>query len=232
MLDAAPRAMNTFQERAMDLVTGPAARRAFNLDLEPAPLRDAYGRNPLGQNLLLARRLVEAGVRLVTVNAWCGRASSTDVLATQGWDHHGAAIQKCGIFDSGTFGLGFVLPRFDAALAAFLADLHQRGLLESTLVVVVGEFGRSPQISKNPYPGREHWPQCYSALVAGGGIRGGLVHGASDRMGAYPASGKVVPEELAATILRQLGIDPAARFGPDGFSFRASDGEPIGAILG
>src|SRR5262249_57225712 len=92
---------------------------------------------------------------------------------TQGWDHHGAAVQKCGIFSTGQFGLGLVLPRFDQALSALLEDLGQRGLLSETLVVVVGEFGRTPRVTSSPYPGRDHWPACYSALLAGGGIRGG-----------------------------------------------------------
>src|SRR6266542_2981010 len=184
----AAQAMRRFQERAVELVTGPAARQAFDLGREPERLRDRYGRHPLGQNLLLARRLVEAGVRLVTVNAWAGvpRPGEGFVYSpsfTQGWDHHGAAVQKCGIFSTGQFGLGLVLPRFDQALSALLEDLGQRGLLSETLVVVVGEFGRTPRVTTNPYPGRDHWPACYSALLAGAGVRGGLVHGASDRIG-------------------------------------------------
>jgi hypothetical protein len=229
--DAGPRDLQRFRELAVDLVSGPRARQAFDLRQEPSAGRDRYGRHALGQNLLLARRLVEAGVRLVTVNAWCGRASKDDVLATQGWDHHGAAIQRCGIFDSGTFGLGFVLPRFDAALSALLEDLHVRGLLQRTLVVVVGEFGRTPRIASNPYAGRDHWPQCYSALLAGGGMRGGAVHGASDRLGAYPAKHPVSPEALGATIFHMLGIPPETRLGPDGFSFRVSNGGPIEALF-
>ena len=195
-------------------------------------MRDRYGRNPLGQNLLLARRLIEAGVRLVTVNAWCGRASTDDVLATQGWDHHGAAIQKCGIFDTGTFSLGFVLPRFDQAVSALLEDLVQRSLLDSTLVVVVGEFGRTPKIVKSPYAGRDHWPQCYSALLAGGGIRGGAVHGSSDKQGAYVKSHPVSPEDFGATLFHALGVAPEIRFGPDGFSQRVSEGQPIATLFG
>src|SRR5262249_58094814 len=115
---------------------------------EPAKLREGYGRHPRGENLRLARRLIEAGVRLVAVNAWAGvpRQGEGFVYSpsfTQGWDHHGAAIQKCGIFSAGQFGLGLVLPRFDQALSALLEDLGQRGLLGETLVVVVGEFGRT-----------------------------------------------------------------------------------------
>lgn len=220
-----------FQERAVDLVTRPEARQAFDLDREPQKLRDRYGRHPLGQNLLMARRLVEAGVRLVTVNAWCGRASTRDVLATQGWDHHGAEVQKCGIFDKGTFSLGFVLPRFDQAVSALLEDLDQRGLLASTLVVIVGEFGRTPKISRSPYTGRDHWPQCYSALIAGGGVGGGVVYGRSDKHGGYVHDHPVSPADLGATIFHALGIPPQTRYGPDGFSLRVSDGEPIAALF-
>ena len=221
-----------FQERAVELVTSPEARGAFDLAREPDAVRERYGRHVLGQNLLLARRLVEAGVRLVTVNAWCGRASASDVLATQGWDHHGAEIQKCGIFDTGTFSLGFVLPRFDQALSALLDDLHQRGLLETTLVVVVGEFGRTPKIVKSPYAGRDHWPQCYSALLAGAGIRGGAVFGSSDKHGGYVKSLPVSPEDFGATLFHSMGIAPHTRFGPDGFTEQVSSGTPIPELFG
>jgi hypothetical protein len=220
------------QAKALELISSRAAQAAFDLKQEADATRDRYGRHVLGQNLLMARRLVEAGVRLVTVNAWCGRASTADVLATQGWDHHGAEIQKCGIFDKGTFSLGFVLPRFDEALSALLADLKDRGLLASTLVVVVGEFGRSPKIAKNPYPGRDHWPQCYSALIAGAGIRGGALYGASDKHGAFVQEKPVSPADLAATMFHALGIPPETRYGPDGFSLRVSDGEPMASLFG
>jgi hypothetical protein len=229
---AAAAGFRRFQEQALDLVTGPDARRAFDLTDEADATRDRYGRHAFGQNLLMARRLVEAGVRLVTVNAWCGRASTDDVLATQGWDHHGAEVQRCGIYDSGTFGLGFVLPRFDQGLSALLDDLAGRGLLESTLVVVVGEFGRTPRVDSNPFPGRDHWPQCYSALFAGGGVRGGAVHGASDAQGGYVRNRPVSPEDFGATLFHALGIPPETRFGPDGFSERVSDGQPVRELFG
>lgn len=219
--------MRRCQERALDLVTGPAARSAFDLGQETDAARESYGRHPLGQNLLLARRLIEAGVRLVTVNAWLGVPEGEKFLVTQGWDMHGAEVQKCGIFSTSTFGLGFALPRFDQAVAALLADLDARGMLESTLVVIVGEFGRTPKIASNPYPGRDHWPNCYSALLAGGPIRRGLVHGASDKVGAYVEHHPVTPEAFHATLFHALGIAHDTRFGPDGFSQRISDGEPI-----
>jgi len=231
------RALRSYQERALDLITGPEARGAFDLSREPETVRERYGRHPLGQNLLLARRLIEAGVRLVSVNAWAGVPREGDGFVyspsfTQGWDHHGAAVQKCGIFSTGQFGLGLVLPRFDQALSALLEDLEQRGLLAQTLVVVVGEFGRTPKIANNPYPGRDHWPACYSALLAGAGVRGGLVYGASDRSGAYVKDNPVSPENFGATLLYALGIPPGTRLSPDGATQPASMGQPIGDLFG
>ena len=232
----ATNAMRRHHEQAVELVTGPQARRAFDLRCEPDRLRDRYGRHPLGQNLLLARRLVEAGVRLVTVNAWAGvpdpgKGFVYSPSFTQGWDHHGAEVQKCGIFSTGQFGLGFVLPRFDQALSALLEDLQNRGLLDETLVVVVGEFGRTPRVTSNPYPGRDHWPACYSALMAGAGVRGGLVYGASDRIGGYVKDRPVSPEDFAATIFAALGVAPATRLSPDGATLPVSAGEPISALF-
>jgi hypothetical protein len=230
-------AMRQCQERALELITGAAARHAFDLRREPAKVRERYGRHPLGQNLLLARRLIEAGVRLVSVNAWAGVPQEGQGFIyspsfTQGWDHHGAAVQKCGIFSTGQFGLGLVLPRFDQALSALLEDLSDRGLLEGTLVVVVGEFGRTPKVTANPYPGRDHWPACYSALLAGAGIRKGLVYGASDRIGAYVKDSPVSPENFGATILHALGIPPETRLSPDGATQPASMGQAIRDLLG
>jgi uncharacterized protein (DUF1501 family) len=228
---AATQAMRSYQRQAYQLVSSSQARKAFELHNEPMPVRDRYGRHPIGQNLLLARRLVEAGVRLITVNAWCGRACAEDFLATEGWDHHGVAGQVGGIFGNRSYGLGFMLPRFDQAVSALLDDLHQRGLLETTLVVVVGEFGRTPKVANNPFPGRDHWPHCYSALLAGGGVRGGCVVGASDKIGAFVARQPVSPQDFHATIYSSLGIPPHTRYGPDGFSLRASEGEPIPGLV-
>ncbi len=228
------RTMRSFQERAVELVTGPAARQAFDLEREPVGLRDRYGRNPFGQNLLLSRRLVEAGVRLVTVNAWVGYPAGEKFVHTQGWDMHGQ--DNCGIFSNGRYGLGFVLPRFDQAVAALLEDLEVRGLLESTLVVALGEFGRSPRIridgGDRSAPGRDHWSNCFTALAAGGGIKGGQVYGASDRTGAYPRDNPVRPEDFAATLYHALGIAPQTRLSPDGATLPVSTGEPITALFG
>jgi hypothetical protein len=234
---SAAAAMRRCQERAFDLITGPEARRAFDLSREPETLRDRYGRHPLGQNLLLARRLIESGVRLVSVNAWAGVPNKGEGYIyspsfTQGWDHHGAEVQKCGIFSTGQFGLGLVLPRFDQALSALIEDLDQRGLLQQTLVVVVGEFGRTPKISTKPYAGRDHWPSCYSALLAGAGAKPGLVHGASDKIGAYVKDAPVSPENFGATLLHALGVPPETRLSPDGATQPASMGHPIASLFG
>jgi hypothetical protein len=230
-------AMQRCRERALDLIAGPEARRAFDLGQEPDKVRERYGRHPLGQNLLVARRLVEAGVRLVAVNAWAGVPKEGEGFVyspsfTQGWDHHGAAVQKCGIFSTGQFGLGLVLPRFDQALSALLEDLESRRLLSQTLVVVVGEFGRTPKVTSNPYPGRDHWPACYSALLAGAGVRGGLVYGASDKIGAYVKDAPVSPEHFGATLFHALGVRPETRLSPDGATQPASTGQPVADLFG
>jgi hypothetical protein len=223
--------LRRMQERAFDLVSGPDARQAFDVDREPAAVRDRYGRHPLGQNLLLARRLIEAGVRLVSVNAWPGFPPGEKFVFTQGWDMHGVSIQGS-IFGTGQYGLGFALPRLDEAVSALLEDLEQRGLLQSTLVVMVGEFGRTPKIVNNPHPGRDHWPNCYSAMLAGGGIRGGMVYGASDKIGAYVDENPVTPEDFGATLFHALGVPPETRIGLDRFTQPVSAGQPILEILG
>jgi hypothetical protein len=213
------------------MVSGPEARQAFDLEREPEALRDRYGRHPLGQNLLLARRLVEAGVRLVSVNAWPGFPKGDKFVFTQGWDMHGVSIQGS-IFGTNQYGLGFALPRLDESVSALLEDVETRGLLETTLVVLVGEFGRTPKIVNNPHPGRDHWPHCYSALLAGGGIRGGMVYGASDRTGAYVDQDPVSPEDFGATLFHALAIAPETRLAADGFTRPASAGQPIRALFG
>jgi hypothetical protein len=218
------------RERAFELVTGPEARRAFDLSREPAKVREGYGRHPLGQNLLAARRLIEAGVRLVSVHAFTGFDGYTKwPPVVNVWDMHGAGGPPTSIFGNNTYGLPYVLPRFDQAVAALLEDLHQRGLLESTLVVAVGEFGRSPRINQ---VGRDHYPACYSALLAGAGVRGGAVYGASDRVAAFPKEDPVRPEDFAATLFHALGVPPETRLSPDGFTRPASTGRPILDLFG
>ncbi|AWM36291.1 hypothetical protein GobsT_59210 [Gemmata obscuriglobus] len=196
------------QGKALDLLLAPAVSTAFDLSREPAQVRDKYGRHPHGQSCLLARRLVEAGTRLVTVN-WPddGRAF---------WDTHGDNFPSLKTR---------LMPPADAAFAALLDDLTARGLLDETLVVWVGEFGRTPRVENG---GRQHWPRCYSAVLAGGGVRGGAVYGASDRIGADPASNPVSPADLTATVYHALGIDPATEIqDPTGRPWRVADGTPV-----
>src|SRR6185312_8966230 len=182
--------MDRLQARACDLLTSPAAQRAFQLEQEPARVRDAYGRNIYGQSLLLARRLVEAGTRLACIS-WAPDANAT-------WDTHGNNFGKL---------KNELLPPFDLGFARLLSDLTDRGLLERTLVVVMGEIGRTPKI--NGGAGRDHWEFCYSVLFAGGGTKGGFVYGASDKRGAYPSECPVTATDVVATIYSALGIDPA-----------------------
>jgi hypothetical protein len=216
-----------FQEQAFDVLTRPQVLQSFNLERESPKVRDRFGRHPLGQNLLLARRLVEGGVRLVSINAWMGISPGFGMASNATWDMHGGVQGVDSIFGKGTYGLGFAMPRLDQAVVALLDDLQQRGLLQDTLVVLVGEFGRTPKVSTNGAPGREHWPTCYSALIAGGGIRGGAVYGASDRIGAYVQDHPVTPEDFGATLFHALGVPPQTRLSPDGATRPASTGEPI-----
>jgi uncharacterized protein (DUF1501 family) len=173
-------------------------KQAFDLSSEPETVRNKYGRTTYGQSCLLARRLVQAGVRFVNVY-FAATIGGQD--ATGGWDTHGFngkpmyPILK-----------DYLLPITNQTLPALLEDLDNRGLLYETLVVWVGEFGRSPRINKEA--GRDHWPQCYTALLAGGGVKRGSVYGVSDKNGGYPASDPVRPDDLAATIYYLLGIDP------------------------
>ncbi len=208
-LDHDPSAvrMDRHQERAFDLLTSAAARRAFDLGREPTPVRERYGRHKYGQSLLLARRLVEAGVRLVTVY-WGGKVNNP----TPFWDTHSNNNRR--LKDE-------LLPPFDQCFSAFLEDLDQRGLLESTLVVCTGEFGRTPRFGQFTgngvdQTGRDHWCQCYSMVVAGGKLGGGRVLGRSDRFAAYPADDPYSPQDLSATVLHALGVDPRRQV-VDGF---------------
>lgn len=219
--------LQAFQERAFDLVTGSESRRAFDLTQEPARVRDWYGMHPLGQHLLMARRLIEAGVRLVGVVAWCGLAPGDKFLSVETWDMHGNGTP---IFGTGWNSLGWAAPRLDEGLSALLEDLQQRGLLDSTLVVAAGEFGRTPNIDGGG-KGRNHWPHCYTGLLAGGGIRGGAVYGASDAHAGYVKDRPVSPEDFGATILEALHVSPETRLGADGFSRPASTGQAITSLF-
>lgn len=222
----AAAAWDHLRKRAVELATGPDARRPFAVEQEPARVRDRYGRHPIGQYLLMARRLVESGVGFVSVNGWCGYApgeGSQGGAASFTWDMHGGQMGQGNIFGTGSYGLGWALPRLDEALSALLEDLHERGLLKSTLVVVVGEFGRTPKITGTKgVNGRDHWPSCFCALVAGAGIRGG-VYGASDKVGAYVKDNPVRPQDLGATLYHALGVPLDTRVG----ARPITTGEPI-----
>ncbi len=180
---------DAIQAKAFDLLTSPEMQKALRIDREPPKVRDSYGRNIYGQSVLLARRLIEAGSRVACVS-WAPDANAT-------WDTHGNNFKK--LKDE-------LLPQLDAAVASLFADLSDRGLFDRTLVVVMGEFGRSPKV--NPAAGRDHWNFCYSLMLAGGGIKGGAVHGASDKIGAKPSRNPVSPADVIATAYQCLGIPP------------------------
>jgi Protein of unknown function (DUF1501) len=177
------RTMDEFYTRAYDLVTSPVAKKAFNLKEEPDALREDYGKNSFGQGCLLARRLVEAGVRFVTLNSG-------------GWDTHTDNFKSL---------KGSRLPQLDRAYAALLKDLHARGLLESTLVICMGEFGRTPKV--NSAAGRDHWGQAMFVTLGGGGVKRGIVVGETDAEASAPKERPITVEDVAATIYRAIGID-------------------------
>jgi hypothetical protein len=219
--------LGAFYEQAFRMLTAQTAKRAFDLDREPTAVRDRYGRNEYGESFLLARRLVEAGVRLVSV-IWMyifpnGRVSNV-------WDNHAGY----GIHGART---GYDLlrgpvciPPLDQALSALLEDLGQRGLLDETLVAAVGEFGRTPRI--NGTGGRDHWGPCQSALLAGGGVRGGQVYGASDRLAAYVRDRPVSPEDFLATIYHAFGLSPDQELRDrEGRPHRLCEGRPVTALF-
>jgi hypothetical protein len=186
-------------QQAYDLVTSGKARAAFDLRREPEQIRDRYGRHSWGQSVLLARRLIEAGVRLVHVN-WT-RELGDSAVDNPMWDTHAQNADRL---------QDVLCPQFDVSFAALMDDLHQRGLLSETLVMVIGEFGRTPRINK--LGGRDHWGNVFSCALAGAGISGGQVLGASDKNGAYPATDPIRPHDLTATLFHLLGIDPNGVF--------------------
>jgi len=221
------------REKAYDAMTRSEGREAFDMDREPAKVRDRYGRHPLGQNLLLARRMVEAGVRFVTVNGWTGQAPYDRAgPPSSSWDMHGGNMGMGDAFGNGSYGMGFCLPRLDQGLSALLSDLKERGMMDNTLVVVTGEFGRTPNILTQQPPGRQHWPKCFSAIMAGAGIAGGRVYGKSDKHGASVTSNPVRPEELAATIYHALDIPLGAPQNNSGISRPITTGKPVMDLFG
>ena len=199
-----------YEQKALNALASSQARRAFQIEQEDPKLRDRYGRHIHGQCLLLARRLIEAGVGLVTVN-WHNDGENF-------WDTHGDNFNQL---------KNRLMPPADQGFSALLDDLAARNLLDETLIVWVGEFGRTPRIQRGN-SGREHWPKCYSAVLAGAGVHGGSVYGSSDRWAAYPAKDPVSPDDLGATILHALGISPSA-FVKDAVNrpLRINDGSPL-----
>jgi Protein of unknown function (DUF1501) len=224
--------MSTSYRKAYELLASPQVRKAFDLNQEPAALRDRYGRHRTGQACLLARRLVEAGVPFITV-IWClsnrGQDKSPDITDAYGWDTHNDIFEALKVH---------LLPRFDQTFSTLLQDLDQRGLLDSTLVVCMGEFGRAPLVAlektfKGSAPGRKHWAGAYSMVCAGAGVtRGGLV-GASDSRGAYVKGSAYGPWDVAATMFAALGVDPSGHY-TDATSrpFPICTGKPITDIYG
>ncbi len=221
------------REKGYDIMTRSEGRAAFEMDREPAKVRDRYGRHPLGQNLLLARRMVEAGVRFITVNGWAGQAPhETAGPPSSSWDMHGGNMGMGNAFGDGSYGMGFCLPRLDQALSALLADLKERGMLDNTLVVAMGEFGRTPKVLTQQPPGRQHWPKCFSAILAGAGIAGGQVYGKSNRYAEYPTSKPIRPEELSATIYHALDVPLNKPQNNSGISRPITTGKPVMELFG
>jgi hypothetical protein len=182
--------MDGFRRRALSLLTSEQTQTALRIGDEAEAVRESYGRNIYGQSVLLARRLIEAGTRMVTLS-WAPDANAT-------WDTHGSNFKKL---------KNTLLPQFDAACSSLVNDLAERGLLERTLVAVLGDFGRSPKVNASD-GGRDHWNYCYSLMLMGGGFRGGFVYGASDKIGAFPARDALVPGDVISTIYQALGIPP------------------------
>lgn len=204
--------------QAFDLLASGRSAKAFRLEDEPAAVRDRYGRSPFGQSVLLSRRLIESGVKLVQVNWYRG---PNEPPSNPCWDSHTQEAMRLRTA---------LAPATDRAYSALLEDLSQRGLLDETLVVCMAEFGRSPRI--NGAAGRDHWGSVYSVALAGGGIRGGQVYGASDAVGGQPKEGRVRPHDLTATIFGQLGYRPETTINdPLGRPLPISTGEPIAAVI-
>jgi uncharacterized protein (DUF1501 family) len=190
---ARARSLDNLYEKAYGVLASGITQRAFDMGQEPAKMRERYGRNLFGQSVLLGRRLVEAGVRLVHVN-WIR-------ILEQGWDTHNDNFNAL---------KNKLLPPMDQAFSALIEDMSGSGLLQETLVILMGEFGRSPKITA-ANAGREHWPDVFTILLAGAGIPGGRLYGSSDKNGAYPLDHPIGPGELAATIFHALGVDPASQ---------------------
>jgi hypothetical protein len=220
--------LDQFREQAFRMLVSSEARAAFDLSRESDRLRERYGRNEYGECFLLARRLVEAGVRLVTV-VWYYICPDGNVANV--WDNHGGTGSLGGITGYQMLKEKYCLPPLDLAYSALLEDLHARGLLDETLVVMLGEFGRTPKINKAA--GRDHWGACQSIVLAGGGIRGGQLYGASDAHAAYPKHNPVSPEDVIATMYHALGISPDSLIHDrQQRPHRISEGRPLIELFG
>jgi hypothetical protein len=224
LLEISPTAqgIDKLYQKALGMLTSPKVRQAFDLSKETAGLRDRYGRTTYGQSCLLARRLVEAGARFVNVyfaNNIGGREN------TGGWDTHAFDMKPMYPILK-----NYLLPVTDQAVPTLLEDLDSRGLLDDTLVVWMGEFGRTPRINANG--GRDHWPACYTVLFAGGGVKRGHVHGASDRTASYPAADPAKLDDVAATMFALLGLDPHTEI-RDALNrpLPISEGNPIASVM-
>jgi hypothetical protein len=213
------RGVDAYYQKALTMLNSPRVRDAFDLSQEPAEVRDRYGRTTYGQSCLLARRLVEAGVTFI--NVYFDQSIGGQSTERGGWDTHGFNNTRMYPILKGRH-----LPLTEQTLPTLINDLDDRGLLDSTLIVWMGEFGRTPRINDNI--SRDHWPDCYTVLLAGGGVRRGYIHGASDRHGAYPARDPVRPDDLASTMFALLGIDPHTEVrDPLDRPLPVSGGEPI-----
>jgi hypothetical protein len=216
---AEARGMSQLQDQAMAILSSSGLRDALDITREPAELRDRYGRTTYGQSCLLARRLVEAGSRFVTVYF----SQSIGGAGSDGWDTHQENFKDL---------RERLLPATDQTVPTLINDLKDRGLLEDTLVLWMGEFGRGPKIGDRDGKGRGHWPDCYTVMMAGGGTIGGAIHGRSDTNGAFPALDPVGPEDIAATLFWALGIDPASEVvDTQGRPLPISSGSPIRSIF-
>lgn len=215
---ASLQTLDIHQQKALDLILSAQTRAAFDLSLEPPEVHDRYGRCEMGQVLLLARRMIEAGVRFVTANA-VSNPSNTALSPFQIWDTH---------FDHFRLYNDNLLPEFDRSLSALILDLEERRLLDETLIVVMGEFGRTPRINSAKDGGRDHWSRAYSIQLIGGGIRGGVVYGATDQHAADVTDSPVLPDDIAATIYECLGIPHNLTLEDQkGRPHRISEGEPV-----
>lgn len=220
--------LGQFREQAFRMLTSSKAKSAFDLSLEPEAIRERYGRNEYGESFLLARRLIEAGVKLVTF-IWYYVCKDGNVANV--WDNHGGSGSLGKITGYAMLKEKYCLPPLDQGYSALIEDLSSRGLLDETLVAMLGEFGRTPKI--NPNAGRDHWGPCQSVVLAGGGVRGGQVYGASDKIAAYPTEKPVKPEDLIATVYHALGIPPTARlYDAQNRPMLACEGEPVLELFG